>query len=508
MDPTENRPVRKRAGAALMGVLLATSMLTSGYALHVARNQTVVAATPAPVTAPVTLQNRDGQQVPGFSGLVNQVKPAVVNIAATEKVKSSAMPGMPQVPPGSPLEELLRRFGGGKSPEERTVQAQGSGFIVDPAGWVVTNYHVVNDATSVTVTLEDGRIFPATVKGRDERTDLAVLKIDANETFPAIKFGDSDQSQVGDWVLAIGNPYGLGGSVTAGIVSARSRDLSAGPYDDFLQIDAPINRGNSGGPLFDLTGHVIGVNTAIFSPTGGSIGIGFAIPSQIASQITTQLIQQGKVERGWLGVEMQVLTPTLAKAIKRTDTSGALVSQVLPDSPAAQAGLKPGDVVTKLNDTPVKSPRELARAVADMKQGTKAKLELWREGKTEAASVNIAKMPEDKVAAAGPEPQSKATQQGPVGLALTELTPQVRQELGVDEKISGAVVAGIKPDSPAAEAGLEPGDVITKVAGKSTDNAAAAVSAIRESAKSEKILALQVVRGGRHLFLALDVAQT
>jgi len=486
-----------------MGVLLATSMLTSGYALHVARGQTVVAA-PAPATAPVALQTPDGRQVPGFSGLVNQVKPAVVNIAATEKVKATAGPG---VPPGSPLEELMRRFGGQPRPE-RTVQAMGSGFIVDPAGWVVTNYHVVNGATSVTVTLDDGRIFPATVKGRDERTDLAVLKIDASESFPAIKFGDSDQSQVGDWVLAIGNPFGLGGTVTAGIVSARSRDINAGPYDDFLQVDAPINRGNSGGPLFDLAGNVIGVNTAIFSPTGGSIGIGFAIPSQIASRVTAQLIQQGKVDRGWLGVEMQALTPSLAKAIKRGDTSGALVSQVLPDSPAAQAGLKPGDVVTKLDDAAIKSPRELARAIADMKQGARVKLELWRDGKAETATVSIARMPEDKVAAAEPEQQGKAAQQGPVGLALAELTPRIRQELGLDRQVSGAVVAGIKADSPAAAAGLEPGDVITQVAGKPTDNAAAAVRAINDGAKAEKVLALQVVRGGRHLFLALDVTQS
>jgi serine protease Do len=506
MSEVESKPARRRLGMALMSALLATSMLGSGYAVYLARHQTVYAATAPSLTQNAPLPGAlSQQQVPSFAPLAAQVKPAVVNIAATERIKAQ-MPDMPDVPDDSALSELLKRFRRQQQPDrERTVQALGSGFIVDAAGWVVTNRHVVNGAKMVTVTLDDGRTFEARVHGQDERTDLAVLKIDAKEPLPAVKFGDSDQAQVGDWILAIGNPFGLGGSVTAGIVSARSRDINAGPYDDFLQIDAPINRGNSGGPTFDLSGRVIGVNTAIFSPTGGSVGIGFAIPSKIAAQVTKELIEHGTIKRGWLGVEMQSLTPQLAQAMKRQEKDGALVSQVVPGSPAERAGLKSGDVITSFNGAAVKAPRDLARAVADVKEGNKAPLEVWRDGKVVKATVTIGRMPENKVAAneADPEKQKSAVST-PLGLALAPLTPDVRAQLGTTKQVNGAVVAGVRPDSPASESGLEPGDIIVKVGGKSIETPSDAASAIREQARKDKVVALQVMRAGKNLYVALD----
>jgi serine protease Do len=505
MSEIESNPRRRRLGVALVSALLATSMLGSGYAVYLARHQTVYAASAPSLTQDTPVPGAmTQQQVPSFAQLAAHVKPAVVNIAATERIRAQA-PDMPDVPDDSPLSEMLKRFRRQQPDRDRAVQALGSGFIVDAAGWVVTNNHVVNGAKTVTVTLDDGRSFQAQMRGHDERTDLAVLKIDAKEPLPAVKFGDSDQAQVGDWILAIGNPFGLGGSVTAGIVSARSRDINAGPYDDFLQIDAPINRGNSGGPTFDLGGRVIGVNTAIFSPTGGSVGIGFAIPSKIAAQATKELIEHGTIKRGWLGVEMQALTPQLAEAMKRPDKDGALVSQVVPGSPAERAGLKSGDVITTFNGASVKAPRDLARAVADVKEGSKTPVEVWRDGKVVKSSVTIGKMPEEKVAAGDVEPEKqKPAVSTPLGLALTPLTPDARAQLGANKQVNGALVAGVRPDSPASESGLEPGDIIVKVGGKPIESPADAATAIRDQARKDKVVALQVMRAGKNLFVALN----
>jgi len=500
----------RRVGAALIGVLLASSMLTSGYAVHLARHQTVMAAPAATLATPMVpppMLEPGTTQAPGFAALVRQVKPAVVNISTTERVKAQANADLPQFPPGSPFNEMLRRFG--QQPEaDRTVHALGSGFIIDPAGWVITNNHVVDGATSVSVTLDDGRVLPATVRGRDERTDVAVLKIESKEPLPALRFGDSDQAQVGDWVLAIGNPFGLGGTVTAGIVSARSRNINAGPYDDFLQIDAPINRGNSGGPLFDLSGQVIGVNTAIFSPNGGSIGIGFAIPAKIVHQVAAELIANGRIERGYLGVSMQPITPQLAKAMQRPDANGALVAQITAGSPAERSGLQPGDVVTGLNGVAVKSPRDLARAVANLKLGSKAQVEVWRDGKTQTIGVTIGTVPNEKSASAEGEEGGGAVNPGKVGLALAQLTPEVRTELGIGKHVAGVVVTRVRPDSPAAESGLQPGDVIIKVGGRTPATPAEAVKAIQDGTQKDKVVALQVLRGSQNVFVALDIAQS
>ena len=257
-------------------------------------------------------------------------------------------------------------------PDGPTAHALGSGFIIDASGYIVTNNHVVDHATKIVVTLDDGSSFPATVKGRDEKTDLALLKIDARKSLPYVTFGNSDQVRVGDWVIAVGDSFGLGGTVTAGIVSAHGRDLNSGPYDDFLQIDAPINPGNSGGPLFDQSGHVIGVDTAIYSPNGGSVGIGFAIPSKIVAKVVDQLREHGAVERGWLGVQMEPVTPAIGKALGRPDAKGVIVESVDANSPADRAKLQPGDLITALNGHPVEGAHDLAFSVAAIKPGSEA----------------------------------------------------------------------------------------------------------------------------------------
>ena len=332
-----------------------------------------------------------------FSGLAKKVSPAVVWIASThEQTQQDTSMEMPfKFPEGSPFEEFFRRFRGpgDHNTQPKPSQALGSGFIIDPAGYIVTNNHVIDNAASVQVKLDDDSEYKAIVIGTDPLTDLALLKIEAGRKLPAVSFGDSDKAEVGDWVMAVGNPFGLGGTVTAGIISARGRNIDAGPYDDFLQVDASINKGNSGGPLFNLEGGVIGVNTAIFSPNGGSVGIGFAIPSNLVAPVIAQIQETGQVERGWLGVQIQELTRDIAGAIGVEGTDGALVSEVIPDSPATKAGLKQGDVIRKVNGETVDGPRDLARLIARQPAGSAVELELWREGNSLSVKVVTGEMP-------------------------------------------------------------------------------------------------------------------
>ena len=378
-----NPPKRPAPSRMLFAALLATTVLAGG-----AVAMRTVSATAADTPAPIAAMTMSGGQ-PGFGDLVAKVKPAVVNIATVGPAEHVAAQDMPDLQFGSRTGDLFRRFGlnmpGGQSPRGMPghrgepenggrQHALGSGFIVDADGTVVTNNHVIADATKITVTLPDGSTYPATVKGRDAKTDVALLKIDSDKKFPFVTFGDSDKAREGDWVIAVGNPYGLGGTVTAGIISAHGRDINEGPYDDFLQIDAPINPGNSGGPLFDQTGRVIGIDTAIYSPTGGSVGIGFAVPSRIVSKVVDQLREHGSVERGWLGVQMQPITLVLAKAMGLPNRDGVLVDKVEPGSPAADADLHQGDVVTAINGEPVKGPREMAMEVAGIEKATTAKM--------------------------------------------------------------------------------------------------------------------------------------
>ena len=485
---------RRRTSAFAAGLLAATALTSLAFwRATPAEAQIQPPAITAPA-APVPL--------PGFADLVARVRPAVVTITATEG------PAVNAHARGGDREEMMRRFFGGEAPRRGPAQALGSGFLVDAQGRIVTNNHVIRDASTVRVTLEDGREFPARVIGRDPRTDLALLKVDAPAPLPFLALGDSDRARPGDWVVAVGNPFGLGGTVTAGVVSARGRSIGQGPYDDFIQIDAPINQGNSGGPLFGLDGSVIGVNTAIYSPTGGSVGIGFAIPSNMVRQVVQQLEVNGRVERGFLGASTQPLTPRLAEALRvpapQGLPQGALVAELVPDGPAARAGLKPGDVVTSLDGRTVRDPRELARAVAEQRPGAAVTLGLLRDGASTELRVTLAALPGDKPEGAE-RGASRASRGGALGLALAPLDEAARAELGLPRNARGAVVAEVRPDSPAAAAGLRAGDVLTGIAGQPVTNAEQAGRALREGASRPQ--AVQVQREGRSLFLALPAAQ-
>lgn len=494
------RPFRSIAGyrRAFVAALLATTVFagSAGYFTARALPGDQIAAAP-PITPEMPAAR------PGFADLVTKVKPAVVNISTTEKPERSARPNVPDFPPGSPFEQFFRQFEQQMERQNRQPRhALGSGFIIDPAGWIVTNNHVVAGASKIMVTLEDGSEHTASLKGRDEKTDLALLKIEVKKDLPYVAFGDSDSARIGDWVVAVGNPFGLGGSVTAGILSARGRDLNNGPYDNFMQIDAPINPGNSGGPLFDHSGRVIGISTAIYTPNGGNVGIGFAVPSNLASQVIAQIREHGEVKRGWLGVSMQPMTETLAKALGREDSNGVIVNEVQPDSPAEKAGLKQGDVVVAINGKAIAQPRDLALAVAGIAAGQKADLQVWRDGKSRTVTVAIGTMPKEQTASA-----ASAEDEGRVGLALAPLTPETRGRFGLDSKTQGVVVADVSPDSKAAESGMRPGDVIVSIAGDTIATPDQAVAKIRaaQEAKREAI-PLLVMRQGTTYYMALQVA--
>ena len=502
-----SNPFRNRRNAAFAAVLLAGTALggvAAGWAPAFAEGNPVGGQIQpaAAVVAPAM------QGLPGFADLVAKVRPAVVTITAIEKPQQQAGAGSP-FPPGSPQDRMFRRYFGapeGGRQGGRIAEALGSGFLVDAEGHIVTNNHVVKDAASVKVTLDDGRELPARIVGRDERTDLALLQIDAGKNLPFLKLGDSDKARPGDWVVAVGNPFGLGGTVTAGVVSARGRDIGAGPYDDFLQVDAPINRGNSGGPLFAQDGTVIGVNTAIFSPSGGSVGIGFAIPSNIVQTVVAQLEKNGHVERGFLGASTQPVTDTMAKALQLPEAQGALVAQVEPDSPVSRAGLKAGDVITAVDGTPIHSPRELARVIADHHPGSEATLTARRDGQDEKLPVKLASLP----AQDGSQAQASNEEGGQprFGIGLATIQDAERQGLDLPRGTKGAVVSAVEPDGPAAQAGLQPGDVITSVAGKPVASPEDTVKAIREAAQSHGgAVALRVLRDGHGAFVAMQAPQ-
>ena len=466
----------------LIAVLLAGSTL-SGIAILGAN------AANTPATAPVNPPAATAH-IPDFADLVAQVKPAVVSI--TVKMQASAagpegaMPFMPNQPD-----------------RQRVVEARGSGFIVDPAGIVVTNNHVVKDARSVIVMLDDGTELVAKVIGRDARTDLAVLKVDAGgKALPYIQLGDSAAVRPGEWVVAMGNPFGLGGTVTAGIVSAKGRDIGSGPYDQFIQIDAPINQGNSGGPLFNQDGKVVGVNSAILSPSGGSIGIGFAIPADLVRIVVSELEKNGRVTRGYAGVETQPIAPAMARALKLAAAEGALVAGVQPDGPAAKAGIEAGDVIRSVNGKSVKNPHELATTIGSAKPGDKVKLEILHDGASRSVTFILAEMPADqKIADASDSTERRAK----VGLALAPLSPEVRGQLDLPKATRGAVVEQVQAGSPAHEAGIRPGDVIVGVGSQAVTSPEDAVKAIR-SASKDPSMALRILRDGKSAFVAIDLS--
>jgi serine protease Do len=414
--------------------------------------------------------------------------------------------------PGTPgpdnFEDFLRRFFERQSYNVTsgapTFQGMGSGFIIDAEGYVVTNNHVIEHASEIAVTLNDGTRLDAELVGSDPKTDLAVLKVESDEPLPYARFGDSDNTRVGDWVVAIGNPFGLGGSATTGIVSARGRDIHSGPFDDFLQIDAPINRGNSGGPLFDLNGHVIGINTAIFSPNGGNIGIGFAIPSELARSVIEQLTSSGHVERGWLGVSIQQVDEELSAGLGFDGDAGALVASVLPESPADIAGVQPGDVIVAVDGDAIDDVKELTRKVAAIKPDETVELEVWRNGERQTLDVSLGRSPSETE-----EARAAATAESNeyLGLALGELTSGARQRFHVDEDVRGALVTEVDPRSPAAERGLRPGDVVVMVGQDRVANLDEATKAI-EAAKTEgrDSVVVRIVRGSDARFVVVPFA--
>ena len=357
----------------------------------------------------------------------------------------------------------------------QVITGEGSGFFISPDGYAVTNNHVVDHAKSVQVTTDDGTIYTAKVVGTDPKTDLALIKVDGKKDFSYVKFADQPP-RIGDWVVAVGNPFGLGGTVTAGIVSARGRDIGAGPYDDYIQIDAPINKGNSGGPAFDMNGNVIGVNTAIFSPSGGSVGIGFDIPAATAKLVVNQLKDKGYITRGWLGVQVQPVTADIADSLGLKQARGAMVDNPQADSPAAKAGIEAGDVITAVNGTDVKDSRDLARTISMMAPGTSVKLDVLHKGASKTMTLTLGEMPNDRQANAGGEHPSKETAGTPrLGLSLAPAS----EVDGAGDK--GVVVTSVDPDGPAAEHGVQTGDVILNVGGKSVANVGDVRSALSDA---------------------------
>lgn len=446
-----------------------------------------------------------------FADLAEKLSPAVVNISTKQVVKSPHLNEMPQFPPGSPFEDLFRDFFDQQQGQQRSrrVTSLGSGFIIDAEGIIVTNNHVIAQADEITVNLSDGSQLPAELVGRDPKTDLAVLKVESDKPLPFVSFGRSDKIRVGDWVLAIGNPFGLGGSVSAGIISAENRNINSGPYDSFLQTDAAINRGNSGGPLFNLDGEVVGVNTAIISPSGGSIGIGFAIPSNITENVVTQLREFGETRRGWLGVRIQSVTDELAESFGLDKARGALVAEVTDGGPAEQAGIRVGDVILSFNDTDVPEMRDLPRIVAETQVGKKVQVVVWRDGRKKDFDVTLGRLEDferaEGVAAAQPDKQGSEI--ADLGLTLIPLNDIVREQFGIPENVEGVAVIDVESASAAAEKGIRPGDVIVEVAQQEVSSPADVSKKVAEIRKSDKKSVLLLLnRGGDLRFVAVRLA--
>ncbi len=468
---------------------------------------TVLAASTAWIAwSPATL----AQTEPGaIADLVERVSPAVVTVLSTQEARSDARGMMPfPFPEDSPFGEFFRRFGPEllpMPPEDREMPRRsgvGSGFVIESDGYIVTNNHVVEGADTVTVRLADEREFGAEVLGTDPQTDLALLKIDT-DGLAELDFGDSDALRVGDDVIAVGNPFGLGGTVTRGIVSALGRDINAGPYVDFIQTDASINRGNSGGPLLNLEGEVIGVNSAIYSPTGTWVGVGFAIPSSTAEQIVADLREDGAVERGWLGVAIQPVTDEIAAALGLEEATGALVSDVAPDSPASDT-LETGDLILTFNGQEVTASRDLPRIVAETPPGTEAEIEILRGNTRETVSVELGRLDFEQVAAAnGSEERGPGALSDRLGATTAPLTAEVRQRLGVESDAEGLVITSLDGEGAAAEAGLTVGDVILRVGNQPVRSNADLEQAL-ESVEGDAAL-FQIERGGSRLFVGVRI---
>lgn len=453
----------------------------------------------------------------GFADLAEKLLPSVVNISSTQIVKERAAQEMPGFPPGSPFEEFFKNFNGRKAPQEGPHRATslGSGFIISEDGYVVTNNHVIENADEITVILADDQRLKATLIGRDPKTDLALLKVKSDKSLKAVKFGDSDKSRVGDWVVAIGNPFGLGGTVTTGIVSARGRDIRSGPYDDFIQTDASINKGNSGGPMFNSDGEVIGVNSAIYSPSGGSVGIGFAIPSSTAQPIISQLREHGQIKRGWLGVQIQPVTNEIAESLGLKNTEGALVANVEKGTPADKAEIKTGDVILKFNGESVHEMRELPRLVANTAAGDTVNIEYWRRGKTGSLDVKIGELKDKtQMASAGGDGRGESPVDGTqhfddLGLTLSSITDPMRERFNMGSEAKGVIVTGVDEDGPAIEKGVRPGDVIVEISQEEVSTPKQFAEKVEDAKKHKQLsvlLRLENQQGPRYVAIKMKTS--
>jgi serine protease Do len=424
-------------------------------------------------------------------------------------------PGAPKFPPGSPFEDFFNDFfekrGEKRAPRERKPQqAMGSGFIIDSSGLIVTNNHVIEDATSINVILTDNRTFTAILIGKDKKTDLALLKIETEDDLPFVKWGDSDTAKVGNWVLAIGNPFGLVNTVTAGIISARGRDISAGPFDDFIQTDASINRGNSGGPLFNLDGDVIGINTAIFSPTGGSVGIGFSVPSSLAKGVIFQLKKYGKTRRGWLGVRIQTVTDDIAASLGMDKASGALISGVMPDGPAKLSGVKAGDIVLNFDGKIVKDMKSLPRIVAETEIDKPVTVEVWRNGRSMKLQVIVGEMAEDIKVSEVPQNSNEVVTKEvlELGLLLSNITEDMRSKFGIPEEVNGVLVVNVKSETDASEKGILPGDIIIEISQNKVFTPDDVSMRVLEEINAERDFALMLInRKGILSYIAVKISK-
>jgi serine protease Do len=490
-------PRRKRSSAAVLTPV--------GLSLALA----LVMGAPAPVSA---------ARGPGeISDVADQVVDAVVNISATttEQVRGLKAPGDSQ---NTPFDDLFddffnrKRQGQGDVPPQpprmRKSNSLGSGFVIDPSGVVVTNNHVVGEASDIEVIFTDGSKLKAEVVGKDAKIDLAVLRVKPDKPLKAVKFGDSEKMRIGQWVMAVGNPFGLGGSVTAGIISARHRNIDSGSYDDYLQTDAAINRGNSGGPLFNLDGEVIGINTAILSPTGGSIGIGFAIPSNLARPVLDQLTQFGEVRRGWLGVQIQNVDESIAETLGLGKARGALVAGVDDRGPAKPAGIKKGDVIVKFNGDEVKESRDLPRMVAATPVGKLVEVVVIRDGKETPVNVTLGRLQDDKVAALTPPQNDTTALKKALGLDLSPLTDDLRRRYSIKDGVKGAVITGVDPNSTAADKRLQPGDVIVEIGQQpvsSPSDVAKLLDNLKKDGKKSALLYVANAQGDmRYVALAME----
>jgi serine protease Do len=483
--PARRRPVR----AALLGAAAA-------LAFGAAKGAPVKAFAEAPAVQ--ALASASGPA--SFADVVDRVKGAVVAIKVKAYEESHNPFEGQELSPDDPMYRFFKRFG--EVPQKRMTQSQGSGFIISADGYVVTNNHVVEHASEVEVALDNGKNLPAKVIGTDKRTDLALLKISDGDKLPYVDWA-SAPPRVGDWVIAVGNPFGLGGSVTAGIVSARGRDIGAGPYDDFLQVDAPVNRGNSGGPAFDVRGNVVGVNTAIYSPSGGSIGIGFAIPAEVAKDVVAALKDKGSVSRGWIGVKIQPVTPEIAESLGLKSTKGALIAQPQKGAPAEAAGLKAGDVITGLNGEKIETPRELARKIASMGPNKSVDITYLRNGAEKTAKLTLGVLPEEK--------EARADDEGPGGQGGGSNVASLGIEVAPASEVRGAgregvIVTDIDPGGAAAQKGLRRGDVILEAGGQpvaSTGDLANAIDGARKEGRRSVLLRVKSADGAK--FIAVPV---